>query len=891
MNWAAKPIRRALARVIAMSSRSRGGWRTSVILGLVGLALNRMPVPFGDGLQLLLGTIPILAVIRLLNPAQLVTAFAIANVTTITLWQHPWAWSIWLVEALILGLRPAHSSPVRSDMLFWIMVGSPLVGIVYGGLLGVDTVTVLLLVMKMSLNGVLNVVLGELAYAVCLRRISLPFVSRLPRMSAASLAQAFLVAVCIVPTTVYFYLYAPQVMDRAIAATGTSMQRTLGAAETVIDQWAETRMHEAAQFAIPETPSQAVDRGKLPRFLERDFAGIGIVDARGALVARWGEVNPDVGANLPRSAHAGSDLHLIGPAANGHLAISLPLLRSEEPRWVVADVKRESLSKVLAAAFPGMDLFLNGTTRYAAAIKLVSAPSTQEPDIRAAGLPAFALPRFVEENRTILQFSRPLAHNAEWELVAQTSRHDALLAARSVELRFLVPLGLAVIGLMLAGSVLANRAKAALREIGDAVAVAAATGSSKTARRLVVAELVDLTRRAASATSIAASEKTALFRTRRWLESLSRNAPVILYSLAVRNNRKADVLFVSETVHAILGYSPDEIHAADWWHQAIHPDDRERVLQSYTYVRPGEPHTSEYRLRHKDGHYVWVFDSMAVDQDTETGQLEAVGVAIDVSDRRHVAEQLVHAGKMSSLGRMAAGVAHELNQPLNFIKLASLNLTERVRSGTLDPEVAQEKLRLIIGQVERAATIITQIRTFGRRGSEAVVPVDLTTVVDNVVALIAPQFRADSISIEIERPTARQLMVSAQMVSLEQVLLNLLLNAADAIATRRSMEADGDEGRICIRLSKKKGKAIIAVTDNGTGIDPAIASMLFEPFFTTKGPQDGTGLGLSVSYGIVTDLGGTIHVEDAGEGARFVVSLPLTPLDTAATTPPEAGTD
>ena len=229
-----------------------------------------------------------------------------------------------------------------------------------------------------------------------------------------------------------------------------------------------------------------------------------------------------------------------------------------------------------------------------------------------------------------------------------------------------------------------------------------------------------------------------------------------------------------------------------------------------------------------------------------------------------VAEQTVQqSSKLAALGEMSAGVSHELNQPLAAMKtyLAGARLLlQRGRS-----EEALSSFQRIDDLIERMGAITRQLKSYARKGGEAVEPVDLRRAVSSALTMMEPQLR--SRTIRINRSVPRQsVMVLADRIRLEQVIINLLRNAVDAVKDRRGAE---------IGITVAAGThAYVSVHDNGPGVSDL--EKLFEPFWTTKKPGEGTGLGLAISSTIVADFGGrlTAHNETAG-GAVFRVELPL----------------
>lgn len=235
-----------------------------------------------------------------------------------------------------------------------------------------------------------------------------------------------------------------------------------------------------------------------------------------------------------------------------------------------------------------------------------------------------------------------------------------------------------------------------------------------------------------------------------------------------------------------------------------------------------------------------------------------------VQKELRVAEQTVQqSSKLAALGEMSAGVSHELNQPLAAMKtyLAGARLLlQRGRS-----EEALSSFQRIDDLIERMGAITRQLKSYARKGGEAVEPVDLRSAVSSALTMMEPQLRSGTIRISRNVPRTK-VMVMADRIRLEQVIINLLRNAVDAVKDRRDA---------WIEITVESGAhAYVSVRDNGPGVSDL--EKLFEPFWTTKKPGEGTGLGLAISSTIVADFGGrlTAHNETEG-GAVFRVELPL----------------
>ena len=227
-------------------------------------------------------------------------------------------------------------------------------------------------------------------------------------------------------------------------------------------------------------------------------------------------------------------------------------------------------------------------------------------------------------------------------------------------------------------------------------------------------------------------------------------------------------------------------------------------------------------------------------------------------------QQLIFGEKLASVGRLAAGVAHEIGNPLAAI----LGLVELLRAGGIEPAQAQEFLTRVHGETERINRIIRDLLDFSRRDAKDALSAesaDLAQVVADAVKLVRPQKESQQVEIEVDVGTDIGRVLGAEH-RLTQVVLNLLLNAVDAL-----------EGRGCVRIeARREGEreCALAVSDDGPGLAPEVLAHLFEPFTTTKPPGKGTGLGLAVCHALVEGMGGRITAENRREGgARFEVRL------------------
>jgi len=271
-------------------------------------------------------------------------------------------------------------------------------------------------------------------------------------------------------------------------------------------------------------------------------------------------------------------------------------------------------------------------------------------------------------------------------------------------------------------------------------------------------------------------------------------------------------------------------------------------------------------------HAWWVWSDRGVFD--EQGQLlEVQAVGRDNTEVRRSQQQLTQSAKMATLGEMATGLAHEINQPLNVMRMAIVNVLKRLSNGDAQIDYLTEKLQRIDAQVQRAARVVDHMRVFGRRSEVEQQPFDPAQAVEGTLSLLSEGMRGKGVDLRVV-PADINLQVKGYVDQLEQVLINLIVNARDALLSKREKDRDFQPW-ISVHTDHNSRHVRIWVEDNGGGIDPRLLERIFEPFFTTKPIGVGTGLGLSVSYGIVENMGGRLSVANGEHGARFCVELPV----------------
>jgi len=234
---------------------------------------------------------------------------------------------------------------------------------------------------------------------------------------------------------------------------------------------------------------------------------------------------------------------------------------------------------------------------------------------------------------------------------------------------------------------------------------------------------------------------------------------------------------------------------------------------------------------------------------------------------------LVQTEKMSALGELTAGIAHELNQPLNMISIICQSILRDIEKERFKQESLEAEMNNVIGQIKKMSSIINHMRIFTRQTDASELEMaDINTIILNTLKLSEQQLKNHNISL-VKELTSRELKIVCHPIRLEQVLLNLLSNAHHAV-----LSSGKKEMIINIKTYSDEGEkyAVFEISDNGTGISDYVKEKLFHPFFTTKDPGKGTGLGLSVTKKLIEEHNGKIEVESTkGEGSTFKVFLPL----------------
>jgi PAS domain S-box-containing protein len=336
-------------------------------------------------------------------------------------------------------------------------------------------------------------------------------------------------------------------------------------------------------------------------------------------------------------------------------------------------------------------------------------------------------------------------------------------------------------------------------------------------------------------------------------------------------HRDGRILYVNPSFVALLGYGGAADVVGRPALDLVHGDDRAQAARRHDALRQtGQPQAAcDVRLVRRDATPI-VAEVVALVADYG-GEAAILEVARDVTERKQMQARLLLADRMTSVGTLAAGVAHEINNPLAYV-IANLSFVAdamgaAARDGTAHLGEAREALDEARQGADRVRTIVRDLKAFSRADETASGPVDVRRVLRSSMQMAKNEIRHRARLIEDLGDVPA---VLANESRLGQVFLNLLINAAQAVP-----EGDVERNEIRVATRHAGGRVVVEVRDTGPGIPPEVLGRLFDPFFTTKPVGVGTGLGLTICHGIVTALGGEIAVQsEPGRGALFRVSLP-----------------
>jgi two-component system, cell cycle sensor histidine kinase and response regulator CckA len=437
---------------------------------------------------------------------------------------------------------------------------------------------------------------------------------------------------------------------------------------------------------------------------------------------------------------------------------------------------------------------------------------------------------------------------------------------------------LVLMDIMLRGGMDGVEAACRIREAtGAPVVYLTAYADESTLRRAKIAEPLGYLLKPFEERELRTTIETALYKHRtevrlreseRWLATTLRS----IGDAVIAADERGRVKLINPAAEALTGWPQDEALGRELAEVFQLADEATgRRVEPATEVA-GAARQPDVLLLARDGRSTPVETSASVITDEKGGLSGSVLIFKDISERRRLAKQLLRSEKLAAVGQLAAGMAHELNNPLTPALLYTRRL---LRQGALDPE-AREHLMVVVREVERAQGVIKDLLAFARRYQASWSETDINELLRRALARAESETPSQNVSVRFE--PGENVRVVADEYRLTQVFLNIIRNA------RQAIEDGGRAGAVAItseRVDDGGGDRVrVTVSDDGPGIAREHLPKIFDPFFTTRQVGAGAGLGLSLSNGIVEEHGGTISVEsEPGSGATFVVELPTHPSE------------
>ncbi|HMM12767.1 MAG TPA: response regulator [Bacteroidales bacterium] len=360
------------------------------------------------------------------------------------------------------------------------------------------------------------------------------------------------------------------------------------------------------------------------------------------------------------------------------------------------------------------------------------------------------------------------------------------------------------------------------------------------------------------------------------------------------------IAFINPRYFELTGYLPNLLIGKSLTH-IVAPEYRSLLEQQLQKAEAGERYVQhvDAELITASGHRHWVeikFNSVQWDDEPAVlifiadihqrkiyeSELRDLNTNLELrvqevlKHREQQQQKIMHKSRLESLGELATGIAHEINQPIGGLSMSLDNILDELHGGSLSDDYLEQKINTMFADIERVRQIINHVRIFARDQDPVLrKPFALNEVISNTMKLIERSYANNNIQLTAT-PANPDVMLYGNPMRLEQVLLNLFSNAKYAVEQKRNRNSYGYQPSININCSANNETATIIITDNGTGIPDDILDSVFHPFFTSKKADEGTGLGLSISYGIIAEMHGTIEVETlVDEYTSMIIRLPV----------------
>ncbi|GEO15400.1 response regulator [Microvirga aerophila] len=352
--------------------------------------------------------------------------------------------------------------------------------------------------------------------------------------------------------------------------------------------------------------------------------------------------------------------------------------------------------------------------------------------------------------------------------------------------------------------------------------------------------------------------------------------PVALFTASLQDDHRR-LHFTKDGITGLTGFHPEAfLEREDFWSSRVHPEDRERVFAQLRELPDLGAVSLEYRWRCADGTDRHFLDHTVVVRDEDNNLHEFFGMWFDITERKQLEQNLLHASKLEAVGRLTGGIAHDFNNMLSVV-IGNLDLMQKSLKGN---ERAQKRVKMALDGAQRCADLTHRLLAFSRRQPLQSATIDVSALMPGLLELMRRTL-GENIRVRLAGPDGIW-PIKVDRAQLEAALVNLAVNARDAMPTGGELKIEL-ENRVAENLANPGEYVVISVADTGTGMPSHVLERVFEPFFTTKEAGKGTGLGLSMVYGFVQQSGGHIEVDSLPEkGTTIRLFLPRAHGEVAA---------
>lgn len=904
-----------------VTSTNLRNWGIGLAFGVVGCLANiYLALDLGFGLHFVFGPIFLYPVLRFFGPVAAIISAGVAGVATLHLWGHPWAWVIFVCEAAFVSWVWNRREPPFTFVIigYWALIGIPLVFLFYRGIIGMDVTATWLVAVKQSFNSVVAAAIGTLLTSLVISRLP-----QIPEERLSSLIPHRMMMVGLFPVAVFVWSESSRHADVVDDILASQLERSVAGVELALDGWLVAHvapLERAAADFLRMKGANVANAEALFEDIMTDsvWQGFAVYTPDGEIAVWRGDpavfppyLSSRVVQGLAETAiapHTYGVIQKVSPG--GDFQICVTLRRGGKNLGVVvggvaADRIRiggipDSGSMWFRISLPeGGVLVRSGDRGFGQLAEMGVALKIEGQTYRVAS------PDYDGGNVMLNYWNAWLVRGMAIRTSVGDLRLEAGLPYRAqiTEYRaeqaglLTVALGLVLAIACIAffayrqiavGRAAVDSALRVMREIKPMAPDAYITPIPEFAETIAIARETNesLCEQADNLKELAAQ-----------LGNLTKVSAIIVYTLERKHHEKWQLVYMSVPGPKMRWFDQGLFASREDLIEGIHPDDRTILEGAVAQFRESGTRSAEYRIRSLDGDWRWIQDDCEViADDPVTGVQTAAGAIMDIHARRLEGERLTSSARLITLGEMATSMAHEINQPLNTIRMASENALfelEDPADGKVDLEYLGGKFSTVVAQTERAAAIIDHMRIFGRRTNNLPEPFHVEDAIGGALTIAGPQVRTAGIALDFELIGESLPEITGHQQLLEQVIINLVLNARDAILAKSNRLADQTsfKGRIAIRgeYQKLSNAIVVQVEDNGGGVSAFLKGRLFDPFFTTKPAGKGTGLGLSVSFGIISEMNGTIACLDGDEGAIFEVRLPAGALRSKEAAPELAG--